>query len=735
MKNARKIQAAFLGLALSACLTLGCQAENTTVTGKAAGFSGDITVELTWDGEKIVDLTIDAPGETPAVGGEAVEPMKKAILEAGSLEVDGVSGATFTSKGILNACQMALKELGGSEPAEGEGSELSDGTYEGAAWGFGLTSRLPVTVTITDGKIEAIEVGEENSETASILASVTELLIPRIIEYQSVGVDAITGATGASNGLKAAVLDALVQAGGDELALSAPVSYEPGVDEEYTVDIAIAGFGGAGATAAMAAAESGASVMVLEKAGKIGGTSAVTGGPMSVNEDADVEANGGEPLADEEAFLADWLEYTTVDGVQDANPEIVAELIDQSGDTNTWLKSHGFLFTPAVNFLGGAYQIYTPWEGNKSLTQGMFEQLAEDFTALGGQYMLETTVTGLLYDEEGHVAGIEGVRYDGTKVLVHADKVILAMGGFGGSKELMDEYLGEDWRLYGMAQNDGMGIRLGVEAGGATWNIDMPPMSHFAAPEKITNIYEDPFENDIPYAMVSTAETLTVNKDGNRFLNEEQIQYTAYIGGSRFYTIYSSDQIDILREQGFSKDASGRYLNHFGVGGVPTADVPMTRIDEILADGIEAGFIYKADTLEALGEAIGAANGRMSAETLIENVKAYNAGIEAGADALGKSEETYSRLGAINEEADYYIAVTGAPYIYSTCGGLAVDPSMKVIDEAGEPVPGLYAVGTDSMGVLFTNKKGYANYGGVAQAYSLVSGRIAGLDAAASLEG
>lgn len=716
-----------LVLCLSLCALMGSAALAETFTGTAKGFGGDITVTLDVADGKVVAIDIDAPNETPAIGGAAAEALKEAILASGSTEVEAVSGATFTSEGVKMACATALAGQSGAERAA-----LTDGTYTASAWGFGLTKKLPVTVTVEGGKIAAIEVDPDNSETASVLQSAIDLLIPRIIAYQSVGVDAITGATGSSSGIKAAVLDAIKQAGGDEIAYSKAVTYEAGPDEEYTVDIVVAGFGGAGATAAMAAAEGGASVMVLEKAGKIGGTSAVTGGPMSVNEEADVAANGGEPLADEAEFLNDWLSYTTVDGQQDARPEVIARTIDLSGDTNTWLKGHGFSFTPAVNFLGGKYKIYTPWEGAKALTQGMFQHLADDFTALGGQYMLETEVCGLLF-EDGKVAGVEAVRYDGTKVIVKAKKVILATGGFGGGYDMMNKYLGEDWRLYGMAQNDGAGVALAVQAGAATRNIDMPPMSHFAAPEVITNCFESAFDNDIPYALASTSEILTVNKAGKRFLNEEQIQYTAYVGGSRFYTIYSSEQIDILREKGFAKDASGRYLNHFGVGGVPTADVPMTNIDAALEQGIKAGFIFKAASLEELAGLIGAKNGVMTAETLLATVAEYNQGVESKNDALGKSEASYERLGAIKDGCEYYIAVTGAPYIYSTCGGVDVDENMRVLDAEGKVIDNLYAVGTDSMGVLFTNKKGYANYGGVAQSYSLVSGFIAGQDAAGSL--
>lgn len=143
------------------------------------------------------------------------------------------------------------------------------------------------------------------------------------------------------------------------------------------------------------------------------------------------------------------------------------------------------------------------------------------------------------------------------------------------------------------------------------------------------------------------------------------------------------------------------------------------------------GFIYKADSLEALAQAIG---GDMSADNLKASVEAYGQAA-AGEDPLGKDASLFQRLGAPSMDSEYYIAVTGAPYIYSTCGGLDVDVSMRVLDESGAPIEGLYAVGTDSMGVLFTNTKGYANYGGIAQAYAFVSGRVAGEAAAQAVAG
>lgn len=282
--------------------------------------------------------------------------------------------------------------------------------------------------------------------------------------------------------------------------------------------------------------------------------------------------------------------------------------------------------------------------------------------------------------------------------------------------------MGESWRLYGMAQNTGDGLRMAVEAGAATYNADMPPMSHFVAPYQIMTAF-DHADNDIPYGLVATGEALAVDQTGVRRISEAGLAMNAYTMGSRYYTIFSKEQIDVLRTQGLSANASGRYLSQGGV----KADTPLTNIDAVLAEGIKMGFIYKADSLEALAQAIG---GKMDAANLTASVKSYQEAAE-GTDPLGKAPAQFERLGAPASESEYYIAITGAPYIYSTCGALDVDVDMHVLSTNGDIIPGLYAAGTDAMGVLFTNTKGYANYGGIAQGFAFVSGKTAGATAAA----
>ena len=108
---------------------------------------------------------------------------------------------------------------------------------------------------------------------------------------------------------------------------------------------------------------------------------------------------------------------------------------------------------------------------------------------------------------------------------------------------------------------------------------------------------------------------------------------------------------------------------------------------------------------------------------LEETVATYNGYCDAGKDPeFGKPAEYLEKIGS----GPYY-AVTGAPYCYSTCGGLDIDTNFNVLLADGKtPIKNLYAVGTDSIGVLFTEKKPYVTFGGAAQGWAYTSGYLCG---------
>jgi fumarate reductase flavoprotein subunit len=102
-----------LGFALTACANDGdADADGKTVSAKAAGYGGDVTVEVTVGGDKISNVKVDAPKETPEIGGEAAKKIGEEIVSKQSLNIDAVSGATITSNAVLKAAEEALKEAG-----------------------------------------------------------------------------------------------------------------------------------------------------------------------------------------------------------------------------------------------------------------------------------------------------------------------------------------------------------------------------------------------------------------------------------------------------------------------------------------------------------------------------------------------------------------------------------------------------------------------------------------------
>lgn len=177
-------------------------------TATAKGYGGDVTVTMTFDANSITNVTIAGDSETAGIGSNAVEQMPQQILDAQSAEVDGVSGATFTSTAVRTAAADCIAQAKGEENiAE---VKMAPGTYVGQGTGFRVSEPVTVSVTVSEDEILEIEVDQVNtSEKPAILQSVVDLMLPRVLEYQSVAVDAITGATASSNGVKQAITDAL----------------------------------------------------------------------------------------------------------------------------------------------------------------------------------------------------------------------------------------------------------------------------------------------------------------------------------------------------------------------------------------------------------------------------------------------------------------------------------------------------------------------------------------------
>ena len=172
------------------------------LTGTANGFGGPITVSVTMDGDKITAVEIVSNSETPEIAGTALEQIPAAIVAANSPDVDIVSGATYTSNGIINAVKNALDSAGGGS-----------GALTGTADGF--IGPITVAVTMDGDTITAVEV-ISNSETIEIAGGALEQIPAAIVAANSPDVDIVSGATYTSNGIINAVKNALAGGGSSE---------------------------------------------------------------------------------------------------------------------------------------------------------------------------------------------------------------------------------------------------------------------------------------------------------------------------------------------------------------------------------------------------------------------------------------------------------------------------------------------------------------------------------------
>lgn len=714
-----------LVLALAVCLAAVGYAEGATYvpgtySASSAGFHSDVTVTITVDETSITDVTLDVSGETEGIGAAAGDALASQILEAQSAEIDGVSGATVTSSAAKVALTSCLSEAAG---ASGEKTPVADGTYSGTASSFGFLGQMTCDVTFKDGAIDSIEVVEESdSATGEWFASAEELLIPRILDSQSLAVDAITGATTSSNAIKSCVAAAIDAAGGNSAQWHDPIEKKTDTVRIEDYDVIVVGMGGSGVMSYCAAAEQGASVFGIEAAGKIGGDSVCTYGPMALNSEYLKEKfTNGEDYIDEDAVYNTWIEYV---GSED-KADVIQKAVYQSGPAlDYYTENFGFEFE-GMGLLGSfvvpewtqLWCVYTADDDNTSwnvLGPNKTYQFLRALDIANGmneknQYMTELTATSLIFDENGKAIGVNAEYYDGTSYEIYGKTIILATGGFLGNEDMMKEYLGSTVCTIGDTVNDGTGIQMGISAGGATYMMGTLPMVHISqVPNLIRNDDLTADQKAILSALALTTDQTMVTTEGNLWGNTNQsgtedegiTVEIVFAPEFRYYVVYSQEDIDAIRETGLSEAQANATSQFLGQGGtLPAAGTPVADIDTILTVGEEYGNVIKADSLSAL------------------------------AAAIGCDEQNLST--ALNGVDTTYYAVSCNSYAYATVGGLDVDANMNVLREDGTAIENLFAVGQDSEGVCNVDGKAYTPWGGQAQSWTFVSGQIAGQQAAA----
>ncbi|QQO09916.1 FAD-dependent oxidoreductase [Breznakiella homolactica] len=602
--------------------------------------------------------------------------------------------------GILGSC------------AGGAKLKFSTGKYTAVKQGH--NGPVTVEVAFDASRIESVTV-TQHQETPGIGDTAMETLSRQIVAGQTLALDSISGATVSSSALLAAVEDCVIQAGGSVTALMEKKhagSSSPGRTEtvQLKTDFVIIGGGPAGLGAAISAAEAGVKVILFEKSAVTGGAANMGMGPLAIG--SDIQKKQGDTMNVDEAYNM-FMEYThyRTDGV------LVRRYFDLSAQTIGWLESMGVRFEEAARYFDKSYpswHIVASDDGTKGGGQAatMTRRMTERARALGVEIYLSTAGTEVVMNN-GIVTGARAEAMDGgTAYEVDCSAVLIATGGFGDNAEMVKKELGYTYGIdyFGMRvpNHDGDGILMADAAGAGRSEITI---------EMIFNVFRPDSQGrgpvDVTYALRQP--NLLVNREGNRFFNEEQVQNTTYCGNALVQQ--SGNTGFMIMDETIKRD----YMRN----GVPFASrvyniTDFTQFDRNLEAANAQGYtaVQKAGTIRELAEKMG-----IDADTLERTVADYNAVCASGRDPLGKSREFLRPI-----STGPYYAAQYYPSSYGTLGGIRINSDLEVLTEDARVIPGLYSAGTDAC-TIFGDSYMFLLPGNT-MGFSINSGRLAGDSAA-----
>ena len=330
----------------------------------------------------------------------------------------------------------------------------ADGEY--SVVGRGFYGDLNVTVTIADGKITDITV-TDCPETPELGGKAIEIMTAAMIENNTSGVDSVSGATVTSAYFRMAVNEALKQAGAPA-DMTAKVEAAEKTAEALECDVLVMGSGTAGLSAAIAAAEAGANVIVIEKQDIPGGSAVTSAGIVYAPVD--------------ESDKSEMVSYYMERAEGNANEELLQFYADNALDTISWLESLGvqwMMTVPAGTAPQPRARFSMTAEGVGMTGAALVNPMLAKLDELGVPVLCGIRGTELLLDDTGAICGAKA-ESKAADYEISAKAVILATGGFDASKEMKAQYspIAENDFPLSSKGNVGDGINMGVAIGAAT---------------------------------------------------------------------------------------------------------------------------------------------------------------------------------------------------------------------------------------------------------------------------
>ena len=649
-------------------------------------------------------------------------PMNK-ISRKGFLKIAAAAAMSGVTAGALAACNAASGSASAS--TSGAAGQYIPGTYEGTA--EGISSTVKVTMTFSDSAVTDVVV-DTSGETASFGAAAADELREQLMAAGSAEIDGVSGSTITSDAVMKAAKSCYAQAKGEAVVSSVQLptgdandwlGKEPDIDETaitetVDTDILIVGAGNGGMFAAAYAAANGLNFRVIEQNANVQDTRHWYG---AIDSAAAKEA--GEKPADRAKLLSEISRYAS----GKCDQRVVKTWINESAAMHDFMRSiledkYGWVcdFTsgseaawPTENAEHNTDYLFPVQEHNYMASESASglarnELLLQYIQELGYDVDFKTSLAKLEKNSEGRITGIIAqsteddhfIRYNANK------GVLLACGGFPGNPYMMEQLdpLGTSVTTacsYSPADK-GYGIRAAVWAG-ANLDKEAAPMLFdrgVVAPgvdggyvDSDTAFGGKAFPGKIRQYNPGTQPFLKVNRNGERFANEScpynDIVYAAAHQPGRVYAQICDANIleDAKRFHTIGCSAQTRNGGEKYIQG---------KMDE----AIEAGALFKCDTLDELADKMGFTGA--AKDTFLATVERYNELYDKQNDEdFGKPAY---RLSAIRT-APFYGYWLGASLL-TTEQGIAINEKGQALDNNNQPMEGLYITG-DMSGSFFAN--------------------------------
>ena len=637
------------------------------------------------------------------------------------IKIAAAAAMSGVTAGALAACNSAS----GSASTSGAAGQYIPGTYEGTA--EGISSTVKVTMTFSDSAVTDVVV-DTSGETASFGAAAADELREQLLAAGSAEIDGVSGSTITSNAVMKAAKSCYAQAKGEAVVSSVQLptgdendwlGKEPDIDEAaitetVDTDILIVGAGNGGMFAAAYAAANGLNFRVIEQNANVQDTRHWYG---AVDSAAAKEA--GEPATDKAKLLSEISRYAS----GKCDQRVVKTWINESAAMHDFMRSiledkYGWVcdFTsgseaawPAENAEHNTDYLFPVQEHNYMASESASglprnELLLQYIQELGYDVDFKTSLAKLEKNSDGRITGIIAqsteddhfIRYNANQ------GVLLACGGFPGNPYMMEQLdpLGTSVTTacsYSPADK-GYGIRAAVWAG-ANLDKEAAPMLFdrgIVAPGVDAGYVDSDsafggkaFPGKIRQYNPGTQPFLKVNRNGERFANEScpynDIVYAAAHQPGRVYAQICDANIleDAKRFHTIGCSAQTRNGGEKYIQG---------KMDE----AIEAGALFKCDTLDELADKMGFTGA--AKDTFLATVERYNELYDKQNDEdFGKPAY---RLSAIRT-APFYGCWLGASLL-TTEQGIAINEKGQALDTNNQPMEGLYITG-DMSGSFFAN--------------------------------